>query len=206
MMHQSIAAFTIAALLLAITPGIDTALVLRTAAVGGARTALLAGLGICLGCFAWGMIVAAGLGVLLKASETAYNVLKLAGAAYLAYLGIKLLLRPRRDFAVGEASASAGGWAWLRTGFLTNILNPKVGMFYVSFVPQFIPAGADVALATVGLTAIHTGLSMVWFAALVVATAPLVRVLRRPRFIIGLDRVTGAVFLMFAGRLAFSRQ
>ncbi|HEX8262404.1 MAG TPA: LysE family transporter, partial [Allosphingosinicella sp.] len=88
-LQQSLIAFTLAAALLTVTPGLDTALVLRTAAAEGARRALAAALGICLGCLAWGVLVAVGLGVLLQASELAYAVLKWIGAAYLLYLGVR---------------------------------------------------------------------------------------------------------------------
>src|SRR5215213_7035248 len=91
-MEQSLIAFVVAAALLTITPGLDTALVLRAAAAEGRRSALLAGLGICLGCLAWGTIVAVGLGALVTASSLAYAVLKLVGAIYLLYLGATLIL------------------------------------------------------------------------------------------------------------------
>ena len=91
----ALALFMVAAGLLTITPGLDTAMVLRTAALESARRAGLAALGVVCGCLAWGAAVALGLGVLLAASETAYTALKWAGAAYLAWLGINLILRPR---------------------------------------------------------------------------------------------------------------
>ncbi|MCD0501990.1 LysE family translocator, partial [Bordetella petrii] len=84
-------AFGIAAGILTLTPGLDTALVLRTSAVEGGRRALLAGLGICAGCLVWGVVVALGLGSLLAASQVAYDVLRIGGAAYLFYLGARLL-------------------------------------------------------------------------------------------------------------------
>jgi len=198
-------AFTAAAVLLTVTPGLDTALVLRTATVEGTRRALLAGLGICLGCLAWGAIVALGLGLLLKASLVAYTALKWAGAAYLLWLGLHLLRAPRSDFGLEGPRREAGGGTWLRRGFLTNMLNPKVGVFYVSFLPQFIPAGSDVAAWTLLLAAIHASLGLLWFVVLVAATRPLAAALRRPRVIAWLDRATGAVFLAFAARLALSR-
>jgi threonine/homoserine/homoserine lactone efflux protein len=206
-LEQSLIAFTAAAALMTVTPGLDTALVLRTATVEGTRRALFAGLGICLGCLAWGAVVAAGLGVLLAASELAYTILKYAGAAYLAWLGLKLILSGRTGFAEGAASGpgGAGAAAWFRRGLLTNLLNPKVGVFYVSFLPQFVPAGANVAATTLLLAAIHALLGLIWFAALILATRPIAAALRKPRTIRILDRATGAVFLLFAGRLAFSR-
>jgi threonine/homoserine/homoserine lactone efflux protein len=199
----SLLAFTAAAALLTVTPGLDTALVLRTAAAEGTRRALLAGLGICLGCLAWGAIVALGLGVLLQASAFAYTLLKWVGAAYLVWLGVRLL-RSKRDGFDDGAPRIAGG-AWLGRGFLTNMLNPKVGIFYVSFLPQFIPAGAGVPATTLLLAAIHASLGLAWFALLIAATRPLARALARPRVIRALDRVTGGVFLLFAARLALAR-
>lgn len=205
MTTASLLAFTLAAALMTVTPGLDTALVLRTAAVEGSRRALMAGLGIALGCMTWGVAVAAGLGALLLVSETAYTVLRWIGAAYLAYLGITLILNARASFDLGgEGRGAATDWRWLGRGFLTNILNPKVGVFYVSFLPQFVPASADVASTSIVLTAIHAGLGTIWFVALVVAIRPITRFLRKPGVIRWLDRLTGGVLLLFGLKLAMS--
>jgi threonine/homoserine/homoserine lactone efflux protein len=206
-LEQSLIAFSLAAALMTVTPGLDTALVLRTATVEGGRSAFHAALGICLGCLAWGGIVAAGLGMLLAASELAYTSLKYAGAAYLVWLGAKLLLSERTAFdaAGGGRREGAAGRLWFRRGLLTNLLNPKVGVFYVSFLPQFVPAGANVAATTLLLAAIHALLGLAWFAALILATRPIATALRKPRTVRWLDRVTGGVFLLFAARLALSR-
>lgn len=205
-LEQSLIAFTLAAALMTMTPGLDTALVLRTAAVEGARRAAFAGLGIALGCLAWGTIVAAGLGMLLAASELAYTILKWLGAGYLAWLGLGLLFSRRETFGLDGAPAPPlRPSAWFRRGLLTNLLNPKVGAFYVSFLPQFVPAGAPVATTTLLLAGIHAALGLAWFAALILATRPVAAALRRPRTIRMLDRLTGLVFLAFAGRLALSR-
>ena len=199
----SLLAFTAAAALLTITPGMDSALVLRTAASEGPRPAVMAGVGICLGCFVWGLIVALGLGALLAASEFAYTVLRWAGAAYLVWLGLKLIGSPRTAFdAPAAAEPRFRRTAWLWRGFLTNILNPKVGVFYVSFLPQFMPAGADVPVLTVLMTAIHVGLTVLWFAALIAATRPMSGLFRRAGVVTWLDRVTGGLFLAFGVRLA----
>jgi threonine/homoserine/homoserine lactone efflux protein len=204
---EAIAGFAVAAGLLTILPGLDTALVLRTAAVEGPRRAALAGIGITLGCLVWGMAVAVGLGALLAASHLAFSILKWAGAAYLLWLGIGMLARPRRSFDLGsEGAGPAGGeLAWLRRGLLTNVLNPKIGVFYVSFLPQFmakdVPAGPFLVL----LAAIHGLIGLAWFAVLITATRPLARALKRPAVVAWLDRVTGGVFVAFAARLALSR-
>ena len=103
---DNLLAFTLAASLLTLTPGLDTALILRTAAVEGRAQAWRAALGINAGCLLWGAAVAFGLGALLAVSELAYTLLKYCGAAYLCWLGLNLLLRPRNAIA---AAAGAGG-------------------------------------------------------------------------------------------------
>lgn len=204
---EAIAGFSVAAGLLTILPGLDTALVLRTAAVEGPRRAALAGLGITLGCLVWGTAVAVGLGALLAASHLAFTVLKWAGAAYLLWLGIGMLIRPRQSFELGGDSAGVGGrdLAWLRRGLLTNLLNPKIGVFYVSFLPQFMAQGVPAGPFLVLLAAIHGLIGLAWFAVLITATRPLARALKRPAVVGWLDRVTGGVFVAFAARLALAR-
>jgi threonine/homoserine/homoserine lactone efflux protein len=200
----ALALFVVAAGLLTITPGLDTAMVLRTAAVEGARRAALAALGIICGCLAWGAAVALGLGVLLSASQAAYTGLKWAGAAYLAWLGVGLILRPRSKLDLASAGPRRGNW-WLR-GLMTNLLNPKIGVFYVSFLPQFVPAHVATGPFIFLLAAIHAVLGALWFALLIAGTAPLKRWLQRPAAVRWLDRATGVVFLGFGARLALERR
>ncbi len=197
-------AFIAAAALLTITPGVDTAMVLRSAATEGPRSAFFAGIGISIGCLIWAGAVSLGLGALLQASELAYTILKWTGAAYLVWLGLKMLIKPRTGWA-DQDTPGAKGFAAMRAGFLTNITNPKIGVFYVTFLPQFIPHGANVTLYSFFLALVHIALSVVWFAALTAATVPLGRALRRPNVIKTLDRVTGGLFIAFGLRLAASR-
>lgn len=199
---QALAAFLVAAGLLTITPGLDTAMVLRTAAVEGRRRAAMAALGVGLGCLVWGVAVALGLGVLLTASKSAYTVIKWAGAAYLVWMGLGLIAKPRRRFDLEAPKTSAGGRNWFARGLITNVLNPKVGVFYVSFLPQFVPAGVAPAPFIVLLATIHVILGLAWFAGLISATAPLKRWLTRGAVVRWLDRLTGGVFLVFGARLA----
>jgi threonine/homoserine/homoserine lactone efflux protein len=199
--YNALLAFTLAAGLLTITPGLDTALVLRTAAVEGPRRAMLAGVGVCCGCLLWGLAASVGLGTLLAASVIAYRTLRLAGACYLIFLGAKLLLRRRQAAsAIGSslsASMSASAPRWFVRGLLTNLLNPKVGVFYVTFLPQFIPAGVAVTSFSMLLAAIHATEGILWFALLTLATRPLSRWLRKPSVAPMLDRATGTVFVGF---------
>lgn len=141
---------------------------------------------------------AAGLG-------TGYTLVKFAGAAYLIWLGSHLLFKPRASFDAGtlEAPSAARGQAFWR-GLLTNLLNPKVGVFYVTFLPQFVPLGADVAAYSFFLAGLHVLLTLAWFAILIAATIPLGRLLRRPALTRALDRLTGGVLVGFGVRLAAS--
>jgi len=197
----SLAAFIAAATLLTITPGLDTALVLRTAATRGPRGAVLTSLGIAVGCFGWATLVAFGLGALLAASEIAYAILRWVGAAYLLYVGYKMLRYPRRTF-VTDAPGHESGHMAFTTGLLTNLLNPKVGVFYVSFLPQFVPDGVSVAPYILLLGAIHAMLGVLWFGCLIAATQPIARFLRRPAVVQMCDRLTGGMFVAFGVGLA----
>ncbi len=202
----SLLAFTATATLLTITPGLDSALVLRTAAAEGRRRAMLAAAGIALGCLGWGVLAGIGLGALLAASQLAYDMLRWAGALYLFYLGIKLIRTPRGARELQDAMAERPETApnWLLRGFLTNMLNPKVGVFYVSFLPQFIPVESNVLAWSILLAMIHNLLGLTWFGMLVLATRPLMKALRRPGTVAWLDRLTGGVFLAFGLKLAIS--
>jgi threonine/homoserine/homoserine lactone efflux protein len=211
----AILAFTLAATLMTLTPGLDTALVLRTATVEGARPALAAGVGIVTGCLAWGLAAALGIGAVLALSEIGFRVLQLAGAAYLLWLGGRMLWgawRPSADTGIpapqppgrGRPGRAGRGWFW--RGLMTNLLNPKVGAFYLGFLPQFIPPGVPVVPFGLGLAAIHAALGLAWFAALVLATRPVARALARPAVTRGIDGVTGGVLILLGLRLALERR
>lgn len=151
----------------------------------------MASLGIGLGCLLWGAAVSLGLGRCCRPRSWPTAV-KLAGAAYLLWLGVGLLLRPRQALDEDADAGSGGQGAAFWRGFLTNLLNPKVGVFYVTFLPQFVPAGASVAGYSFFLAGLHVVLTLIWFAALIAATVPLGRFLRRATVIRALDRLTGA--------------
>jgi threonine/homoserine/homoserine lactone efflux protein len=196
--YASLAAYLAAASLLTIAPGLDTALVLRTAATEGSRRAVQAGLGVAVGCFFWATLVALGLGALLAVSATAYTTLRWVGAAYLVYVGFKMLRNPRRDFTLTARKPGAA----FAMGLLTNLLNPKVGVFYVSFLPQFVPQNVAVAPYILLLGAIHAVLGLIWFMGLILATRPVARFLQKPHVVQACDRLTGGMFVAFGIGLA----
>ena len=200
---DSLLAFFFFFLVLTLTPGLDTALILRTSAAEGGKKAFQAALGIDVGCFIWGALIAFGLGALLAASTLLYDGLKLLGAGYLCWLGIQLMLRPRESFTTASTHAVQRYSGFMR-GLLGNVLNPKMGVFYVSFLPQFIPAGHSPLIWTFLLVAIHVALGTLWSLTLILATRYAAAVLRQPRFIKAMDRVTGGLFMLFAVKLALS--
>lgn len=204
-MTHALIAFTLAAGLLTITPGLDTALVLRTAAVEGGRRAMLAGAGICLGCLTWGLATAIGLGALLSVSRFAYGVLQIAGACYLIILGARMFRRAPLRVAL-EADPVEHGGRWFTRGLLTNLLNPKVGVFYVTFLPQFVPAGVSVTWFSMLLAGIHATEGILWFALLTLATRPLGSWLERPPVTRTIDRTTGVMLVGFGVGLLLERR
>jgi threonine/homoserine/homoserine lactone efflux protein len=202
----SVGAFALFAGVLALTPGLDTMLVLRTAVLGGRRAGLAAVAGVGLGCLVWAFASALGVTAVLAASRLAFDVLRYAGAAYLVWLGIRALAHARRGVTPSnmEGGAIPAGRA-LRTGFTTNLLNPKVGAFYLSVMPQFLPAGWTPLTGSLLLGAIHIGEGAVWLSAVSLA-ANLARTwLTRPAVARGLERLAGAVFIGFGVSIALDR-
>jgi threonine/homoserine/homoserine lactone efflux protein len=208
MISESLFAFVGTAAILTVTPGLDTAMVLRTAAAEGAKHGIAAAIGIGIGCLCWGSAAAFGLGALLAASPTAFTILKYAGAAYLAWLGVNLLLRPRQVIAAASApriDSTHSVLPALKRGFVTNILTPKVGLFYITLLPQFVPHGVSVAPYSFLLACTHVALAVTWFIALATMTGFIRPYLQRPGVLPTLDRLTGGVFVLFGLQLSLGR-
>lgn len=201
----AVGTFAVVATVLTVTPGLDTALVLRAALVQGRRAAAATAGGIVAGLFVWGAAAAAGVSALLSASELAFDVLRFVGTTYLVWFGLRLLLRalrPRPDGALPDTTPGRAGWRAARVGLLTNLLNPKVGVFYVALLPQFLPAGSDPLAVGLLLAGVHGAISLSWFALLIALAGVLGRWLRRPRTTRAIDGVTGATLIGFGVRLA----
>lgn len=209
-MLGSILAFTVTAVLLTIAPGLDTMFVLRTSMRSGGRAGLVGGARITLGVFAWGAATAFGLSALLVASRLAFDVLRIIGAVYLCGVGLRMLWRARRsrpgsskaDLTQGAAPASARDA--FRTGALTNLLNPKVGVFYITLLPAFIPHGAPMLSTSLLLASIHAALGLIWFSALALLVGRMRRLLARPTVQRQVEQVTGVAFIGFGTRLALT--
>lgn len=191
--------------LLTITPGADMAMVSRSVFMGGRRAAFATTLGIAAGCMVWALASAAGLAAVLAASETAYDALRLVGAAYLVWLGAQSLIAAWRGYA-GEAGlerATIGGrGSPFRQGLLTNLFNPKIALFYTTFLPQFIGPGDPVLLLSLAMATVHIGLGLLWLSAYAWFLDRAIEAFRDSRLRRALDGVTGAVLVALGVRVA----
>jgi threonine/homoserine/homoserine lactone efflux protein len=204
----AVLSFVVVATVLTLTPGLDTALVLRAALAQGRREASATAAGIVAGLFVWGAAAAVGISALLTASELAFDVLRYAGAAYLVWFGARLIRRaawPGPDGAPVPVAARASAWRAARLGLLTNLLNPKVGVFYVALLPQFLPTGSDPLAVGLLLAGVHGAISLVWFALLIALAGALGRWLRRPRTTRAIDGITGVTLIGYGLKLAVPR-
>lgn len=199
--------FAIAALVLIMIPGPDQVLITRNALAGGRWGGLLTLVGGALGLTVHASAAALGLSALLLASAKAFTVLKVVGVAYLLWLGLQTLRAARRSWrepkAEEEVVVPGRRWAYLRHGFLSNALNPKVALFFVTFLPQFIPtdSGSPRTQAMM-LSAIFAVLYVSWFSSYVLVVERFGQWLRRPKVKARIERVTGLALVTFAVRLA----
>lgn len=200
-MGVELAAFLGVAALLTITPGVDMALVTRTALAEGLPAALRTSAGICSGLLVWAAASAVGVAALLAASATAFTVLKVAGAGYLVYLGVQALRGASR--ATDDAPAPLPGPAF-RRGLFSNLLNPKIAVFYPTIVPQFVDSDGALLLPFLLLAGVHVAISIVWLAGFAWAVARAGDLFRRRRVRRVIETVTGGVLLGLGARLALT--
>jgi threonine/homoserine/homoserine lactone efflux protein len=206
---HAVLSFAVLGALLTITPGLDTALVLRAAVSSGRGPAFATALGVGAGALTWGAAAAVGVSALLTASEVGYTVLRAAGAAYMIYLGVKMAVGalrrgPGAAGAADDAPVTPTFWNTFGRGLLTNLLNPKVGAFYVAVLPQFIPAGSSPLLVGVLLALVHDLEGMLWFSAIILGAGALRGYLARRSVRRAVDGGTGAVLLGFGVKLGLS--
>jgi threonine/homoserine/homoserine lactone efflux protein len=195
--------FTALAAVLTVLPGSDFAFTLRWTLRAGRGPALAAAVGIALGCVAWAAASAVGLVSLLHASRLGYDAVRLAGAAYLIVLGVQSLRGGAGPAIEGGAGVVPGGRPRaLASGLLNNLLNPKVGVFYLSVLPQFVPAGDAHVGDYLLLGGIHATLGVVWLGTVVWLADRARHVLTRPPLRRRLERLTGVVLIAFGLRVA----
>lgn len=210
-MTTALLGFALAATLVILAPGPDFMLVMRNTVRGGRRAGWVTACGTLSGLAVWALAAALGLSALLQVSHVAYDVLRFCGAAYLIWLGVTSLGAFRRR-ADGRASRADGiatlgqaparpGRAYLN-GMLSNLLNPKVSVFFMAFLPAFVPAGASASQFSLVLGAWFIAETGLWLAAVAWLADRGVRWLRRPAVQRWLERVTGIVLIGFGLRLA----
>jgi RhtB (resistance to homoserine/threonine) family protein len=202
-------AFLAAGILLNLTPGSDTMYILGRSIAGGKKAGVLSALGISTGALVHTLFAAIGLSVILAQSATAFNLMKYAGALYLIILGLKALLAKPTQGAQASAKRTEVGYKRIYlSGILTNLLNPKVAIFFLAFLPQFIdPNYANSALPflILGLSFVTTG--TVWCITLALCSAHLSRQINQnPKIKHFLDKMTGIVFILLGVKLAFSKK
>lgn len=200
--------FLVAVLLLNATPGPDTAYIVGRSIAQGRSAGLMSALGISAGCCVHALASAIGLSAILAASATAFTFIKLAGGAYLVYLGIRMMLAKPGDPSAANAVQDVRPH---RTIFLqamvTNVLNPKVILFFLAFIPQFVRADAPqktVAFLLLGVA--FAVISMFWNSGTAFLAGTLARGAgRNPRVKLWLERVVGATFVALGAKLAFTK-
>src|SRR5919197_1744751 len=190
--------FAIASLILIALPGPDQALIMRNALVGGRTSGLRTMLGGVSGLSLHATAAALGVSALLATSAAAYATLKLVGVAYLLYLGARMLLSVGHD----EGEEETGSGRPFVQGFVSNALNPKVALFFLTFVPQFLPHDGSTLPVALGLSAIFAAIYVAWFSGLVTVVGLVSDALRRPRVKGWIERVTGGALVAFGARLA----
>ncbi|MBW8811649.1 MAG: LysE family translocator [Lysobacter sp.] len=203
-------AFAFAALMVTLAPGPDTFLVIGNALSGGVRRGLATVAGILTGGLFHVALFAFGVARLLMYSERAFWTIKMLGAGYLAWLGVKALrsafaARVQADPAASiEASAQPSLWRSYAQGVLTNALNPKIAIFYLAFLPQFLAPGPDMAMQSIAMIAMHYAIGTLWLSLLVIGASRMAGAVRSTRVARTLDGVIGAMMLGFGAKLAWS--
>jgi threonine/homoserine/homoserine lactone efflux protein len=212
-MDSELWAFVLVATLLAVTPGADTLLVVRNVLGRGRRAGLATIGGIAGGCFVHAVLSAVGVSLILVRSAEAFQLLKWGGAAYLIVLGIQSIRGWWRTDDTGPAAPAGrsdpAGTGRLRSfleGLLTNVLNPKVGLFYLAFLPQFIRPGDPVFARSLLLGALHVGIGVVWLSLLSLSVARIRPLVESRLWRARLEGASGAVLIALGVRLAAERR
>jgi threonine/homoserine/homoserine lactone efflux protein len=193
--------------ILVITPGVDMALVTKNALLHGRAAAQATALGINVGIFFWTIAAAAGLAAVIAASATAFTAIKLVGACYLVVIGVRALLASRHAAASSSTvRRPVSTAAAFRQGLTSNLLNPKIAVFFTSLLPQFVDAGQANVRDLLILGALFNAMGVVWLLVYAAIAARGRDVLRRPRVRRAFDRLSGVALIALGARLAFERR
>jgi threonine/homoserine/homoserine lactone efflux protein len=185
--------------LIILLPGPDTLVIVRSIVRGGRSRGIATASGILVGLTVWVMAAALGLSAMLRASRVGYDTLRIAGAIYLVWLGVQSL---RARGTGGGGTSRTDGRTGFLAGLVTNLLNPKVGVFFVSFLPAFVPHNASVGLYALLFGAIFIVLTIGYFALLLVLAARVTAWMNAPQIRRRLDAAAGAILIGFGFRLA----
>ena len=200
--------FAFVSALLVMSPGPNGLLIARTVPLSGRLAGYANVAGFVVAFYLHGSLSILGISILLLQSSQAFFILKMLGAAYLCWIGLRALIAAWQSSSAAPVDVPGVRPVSLRRafleGFLTNALNPKVSMFYLAAFPQFIPADGTLSQAYL-LVFIHSMLNLVWFGAMVVLLARLGRWTNNPRIVRGLNALTGVVFIGFGAKLASLR-
>ena len=198
--------FLVASVLVTVIPGADMALITRQVLVGGPALAQRTIFGNLTGLLVHGAALAAGLSALLVASATAYSVVKLAGAAYLIYLGVQALLASRHPPTDAPPAAIAAPRRAFVQGLISTVLNPKPALFFLTFLPQFVNRDAAVLPQTLTLAGIHVIVGLIWLSVYARLVHRARGLLTAPRVKTWLERTTGVVLIALGLRVAVERR
>ncbi len=188
---------------LTMVPGPDMAVVTKRAVASSWHDGLRTVGGIAIGLLIWGSLTVVGLAAIVAASAMVYTVVKLAGAAYLAFLGVQTLLRSRRSHATTAVAPSPAGNPW-RTGLVSNLFNPKIAVFYTGLLPTLAPSGMPVSVGMTLLVLIHAILTLGWLGGYVLLLAKARAFFERPAVRRTMERATGVVLIGFGVKVAAS--
>ena len=187
-----------------VLPGPDMALVLQNGLARGRRAAVETALGINAGLLVWAVAAALGIAALLHASAPAFTLLKLAGAAYLVWLGLRALNEAWRGTADARRAPARRRTSPFRQGLLSNLLNPKIALVFTTLIPQFVDAGDPAVAQTLLLAAIFIAMGLVWLTSYALLVAKVGALLKRSAVRRVLNAVTGTVLTALGVRLAFT--
>lgn len=207
-MIQNLISFAVLAGLLTMLPGIDTAQVLRAVATGGKKSAYATLFGIMGGVWFWGLAAALGVSAVLIASKVAYTVVRIIGAVYLVYLGVKMILDSRKithETIQAKVEDKKTAWKLFNRAFIITLTNPKNGAFYVAILPTFLPHNMPAAFGGLLLATIHNALCLIWFSLMIFGAGFVKDSLQNPKVQKRIERISGIALIGFGLKVALEK-